>query len=131
MLFFKASGPATMSCYPTTPYYNVYLLMERIFVPWGLHHSRVDMADPTTVKNALRPNTKLVWAETPSNPQLKLTDITALAHIATRAVPNWPSTTPGPRPSSPAPSIWVPTSSCTPPPNISAATAICSAAAWC
>ncbi len=79
---FQSLRPGDHVLLPDDAYYNVYLLMERIFAPWGLQHSRVDMADPTAVKNALRPNTKLVWAETPSNPQLKLTDITALAHIA-------------------------------------------------
>ncbi|MGB3545780.1 MAG: PLP-dependent transferase [Saprospiraceae bacterium] len=79
---FQGLQPGDHVLLPDDAYYNVYLLAERIFQRWGLEHSRVDMADPASVRAALRPNTKLVWAETPSNPQLKLTDIAALSEIA-------------------------------------------------
>ena len=39
------------------------------------------MSDLAAVKKALRPNTKLAWAETPSNPLLKVVDLAALAQI--------------------------------------------------
>ena len=42
----------------------------------------VDATDPEEVRKALRPNTKMVWVETPSNPTLKITDIKAVAEIA-------------------------------------------------
>src|SRR5215471_15623071 len=41
----------------------------------------VDMSDPDAVRKALRPNTKLAWAETPSNPLLKIVDLGAVAEI--------------------------------------------------
>lgn len=48
----------------------------------GIELSPVDQSNLATVCAALRPNTVLIWAETPSNPQLQMADITALAKIA-------------------------------------------------
>jgi len=48
----------------------------------GIEVTKVDMSDPANVKAALRPTTKLVYAESPSNPILRLTDIEAVARIA-------------------------------------------------
>ena len=44
----------------------------------------VDMRDAKTIERALKPNTKLVWIETPSNPSLKIVDIAAAAEVAHR-----------------------------------------------
>ena len=51
----------------------------------GLHVSFIDMTDPQAVRAAIRPETKLVWVETPSNPLLKLIDLAAVATIAREA----------------------------------------------
>jgi cystathionine gamma-lyase len=48
----------------------------------GLDISYVDLGNPDAVKAALRPNTKLVWVETPTNPLLKLADLEAIAAAA-------------------------------------------------
>jgi len=48
----------------------------------GLSVSFVDMADPTRLAAAIRPQTKMIWIETPSNPLLKLIDLAAVAKIA-------------------------------------------------
>lgn len=57
--------------------------MTSSFLPrWGLTWSTVDMTDLSAVRAALRPDTRLVWAETPSNPLLKITDVAGLAAIA-------------------------------------------------
>jgi cystathionine gamma-synthase len=50
--------------------------------PWGLQASVVDMTDLAAVRAAVRPTTRLLWVETPSNPLLKISDIAALAQIA-------------------------------------------------
>ena len=63
-------------------YYGTSRLIREIFVRWGLQVDFVDMSDLAAVKKALRPNTKLAWAETPSNPLLKVVDLAALAEIA-------------------------------------------------
>ena len=65
-------------------YFAAAALMDEIFGPWGLHTSRVDMTDLQAIENAIRPNTRLVWVETPSNPLLKITDIRAVANLAHR-----------------------------------------------
>ncbi|UYV69393.1 CTH [Cordylochernes scorpioides] len=48
---------------------------------YNLETTFVDARDPENVKNALRPNTKMVWMETPTNPTMKLVDIKAVAAI--------------------------------------------------
>lgn len=48
----------------------------------GLEFSFIDMRDPESVLRALRPNTRMVWVETPSNPLLKIVDLEAIATIA-------------------------------------------------
>jgi cystathionine gamma-lyase len=54
----------------------------------GLEITYVDLGDTDAVKAALRPNTKLVWVETPTNPLLKLADLEAIA-TATRGHGTW------------------------------------------
>jgi cystathionine gamma-synthase len=63
-------------------YYGTTRLLREIFVRWGLKADFVDMSDLAAVKKALRPNTKLAWMETPSNPLLKIVDLAAIAKIA-------------------------------------------------
>jgi cystathionine beta-lyase/cystathionine gamma-synthase len=50
----------------------------------GLKFSFVDLRDPERVEAAIRPETRLLWVETPSNPMLKLANLTALSAIARR-----------------------------------------------
>jgi cystathionine gamma-lyase len=50
----------------------------------GLQLSLVDMTDPHAVEAAIRPDTRLIWVETPTNPMLKLVDLTAIAAIGRR-----------------------------------------------
>jgi methionine-gamma-lyase len=49
---------------------------------FGIEVTRVDASDPQNVRDALRPNTRLVYLETPVNPLLRLTDVEAVAKIA-------------------------------------------------
>ena len=51
----------------------------------GIEISKVNTSDPNAVRAALRPNTKLIYVETPCNPILRLTDIAAVAAIAREA----------------------------------------------
>ena len=50
----------------------------------GLEFSFVDLSDTSSLERALRPNTRMVWVETPTNPLLKLVDLAAVAAIARR-----------------------------------------------
>jgi cystathionine gamma-lyase len=54
---------------------------------FGLDISYVDARDPETVLKALKPNTKMIWMETPTNPTMKLVDIKAVAHIVKTHAP--------------------------------------------
>lgn len=67
---------------PADCYTGLRTLANEFLPERGITATAVDMADPATVRAALRPETKLVWAETPSNPQLQVADIAALAAIA-------------------------------------------------
>src|SRR5262249_20166665 len=49
---------------------------------WGIETTLLDTWDLSAVRKALRPNTRLIWTETPSNPLMKIVDLSALAEIA-------------------------------------------------
>jgi cystathionine beta-lyase/cystathionine gamma-synthase len=59
-------------------YGGTYRLFERVYRRYGLDFSWVDLTDPVNVKNAIRPETKLLWLETPTNPMMRLADIAGL-----------------------------------------------------
>ncbi|MBX6364995.1 MAG: aminotransferase class V-fold PLP-dependent enzyme [Gemmatimonadetes bacterium] len=69
---------------PTDSYFGVRKLLGE-FERWGLRSTFVDMTDLDAVRAALRPGTRLVWAETPSNPLLRIVDLEALADLARSA----------------------------------------------
>ena len=50
----------------------------------ALQATFIDLSDPKNLEEAIRPNTRMVWAETPTNPLLKLVDLSAVAEIAHR-----------------------------------------------
>jgi cystathionine gamma-lyase len=56
--------------------------VDKVFRHHGIESTRVDMTDLAATKAAFKPNTKLVWLETPTNPMLKVIDIAAVAKIA-------------------------------------------------
>ena len=64
-------------------YGGSYRLFERVRTrSAGLSFSFVDQTDPAAFEAAIKPETKLVWIETPTNPLLKIVDIAAIAAIA-------------------------------------------------
>jgi len=67
---------------PDIIYFGISELMKKIFAPLGIDFDFIDMRNLQVVKDAIRPSTQLVIAETPSNPQITLTDIKAVADIA-------------------------------------------------
>ena len=67
---------------PTDCYTGLRALSAEFLPERGITASAVDMSDLDAVQAALRPETRLVWAETPSNPQLRVSDIAALAALA-------------------------------------------------
>jgi cystathionine beta-lyase/cystathionine gamma-synthase len=63
-------------------YGGTYRLFERVFARYGLQFSYVDPSDLEMVEKGLRPETRLVWLETPTNPLLKIADIAAIVKLA-------------------------------------------------
>jgi cystathionine beta-lyase/cystathionine gamma-synthase len=62
-------------------YGGTYRLFTKVLARYGLTFSFVDMSDPAAVAAAVRPNTKLLWIETPTNPLLKIVDIAGIAAL--------------------------------------------------
>jgi cystathionine beta-lyase/cystathionine gamma-synthase len=60
-------------------------LFNRVLARFGLEFSYVDTRDPQRVRDALRPNTRLIFAETPTNPMMRITDLRILGEIAREA----------------------------------------------
>ncbi len=66
-------------------YYGLRQVMRTVFGKWPIAISYVDMTDLQAVQDSIRPETRLVWVETPSNPLLKIVDLRALAQMARKA----------------------------------------------
>ena len=64
-------------------YGGTYRLFSKVLTRYGLEFTYVDMSDLAAVRAAVKPNTKLFWIETPTNPLLKLVDIAAIAKMKT------------------------------------------------
>ncbi|HKC26931.1 MAG TPA: cystathionine gamma-synthase [Jatrophihabitans sp.] len=67
---------------PDDAYGGTYRLIARVLTRWGLEFTPVPLGDLSAVRAAVRPNTKVVWCETPTNPLLGIADIAGLAEIA-------------------------------------------------
>ncbi|MFJ6414691.1 cystathionine beta-lyase [Terribacillus saccharophilus] len=63
-------------------YGGTYRFVTEILPKFHISHSFVDLTDLDAVEAAIRPNTKVIYVETPSNPCLKVTDIRAVVRIA-------------------------------------------------
>ncbi len=63
-------------------YGGVYRLSTQLLVHFGLEFSFVDTSSPDFVKAAMRPNTKMLYVETPTNPTMRVTDIAGMAKVA-------------------------------------------------
>jgi cystathionine beta-lyase/cystathionine gamma-synthase len=63
-------------------YGGTFRIFDKVLKQFGLDATFMDMSDPAKVREAIRPTTRLIWMETPSNPLLKIFDIVAIAEIA-------------------------------------------------
>jgi cystathionine gamma-synthase len=63
-------------------YGGTFRLISRVLSEWGLEYTPVHLDDPDAVRAAMRPTTRVIWCETPSNPLLNITDIEATASVA-------------------------------------------------
>ena len=82
---FLALQPGDHVVAPTDAYHGTSRLLRETFSRWGLEATFVDMTDVAAVRRAIRPSTRLVWVETPSNPLWKVTDIAAIGALARAA----------------------------------------------
>jgi cystathionine gamma-synthase len=69
-------------------YGGTYRLFERVLADFGLRFSYVDGSNPDRVTAALRPETRLVWLETPTNPLIKIADIAEISRRVKAASPH-------------------------------------------
>jgi cystathionine gamma-synthase len=67
---------------PDDAYGGTYRLISKVLKPWGLEYDPVPVASVEAVRAAIRPDTKVIWVETPTNPLLGIADIAALAQVA-------------------------------------------------
>lgn len=79
---FSALRPGDHVLLPEDIYHGVRTYVREVQSQWGLEWSAVEMGDLRAVREAIRPNTRLLWVETPSNPSLRISDIAAIAEIA-------------------------------------------------
>ncbi|WP_297591302.1 cystathionine gamma-synthase [uncultured Corynebacterium sp.] len=62
-------------------YGGTYRLIQQVFSLWGVENTVVDITNTEGIAAAIRPNTKVVWVETPTNPLLDIADITAISKV--------------------------------------------------
>jgi cystathionine gamma-synthase len=74
--------PGSHVVFPDDAYTGFRNLYREFLSHWGIEYSVVDMTSHGEIKAAMRPNTRIVLAETPSNPMMKITDLAAAADIA-------------------------------------------------
>ena len=67
---------------PSDAYGGTFRLFSKVLQRWGVQWSVANMQDLASVRAELRPTTRVMWVETPSNPLLGIVDIAALAEIA-------------------------------------------------
>jgi cystathionine gamma-lyase len=63
-------------------YGGSYRIFTKIFARYGIKFHFISMEDPRTIENYITPNTKLIWAETPTNPMMNIIDIEEIGKVA-------------------------------------------------
>ncbi|GGQ21949.1 cystathionine gamma-synthase [Actinomadura coerulea] len=74
--------PGSHVIVPNDAYGGTYRLFAKVAQPWGVEFDPVPLGDIAAVRAAVRPETKIIWVETPTNPLLGVADIAALAAVA-------------------------------------------------
>jgi cystathionine gamma-synthase len=82
---FQGLQPGDHVVAPKDIYHGTANVLKHLFAKWQVDASFVDMTRPGEVSGAMRPATRIVWIETPSNPLIQCVDIAAIAEIAHRA----------------------------------------------
>ncbi len=79
---FQALSPRDHVVLHRDLYFGVRALVTGMFARWGLQHSFVDMRNIDELRQACRPETRLLWLETPTNPLIEVVDIRPVADLA-------------------------------------------------
>ena len=79
---FQALAPGDHVLVPDDVYYGTLRQLNEIFGGWGLLSDQVDMTDLAAVRRAIRPSTRVLWVETPSNPLVRIVDVARLVELA-------------------------------------------------
>ena len=82
LTIFQALRPGDHIVSSDDMYFGIRVQLNEFFAPWGLETTYVNMSDLNAVRAAMRPETKLVILESPTNPMIRLADIAAIADIA-------------------------------------------------
>src|SRR5699024_9741407 len=70
---------------PDDAYGGTFRLIDKVFTHWGIEYTPAPVTDVDAIRAAIRPSTRLVWIETPTNPLLNIGDIAAVAEVAHEA----------------------------------------------
>lgn len=62
-------------------YAGIRAMLKDIFMPWGLDVTFTDLSDQKNLSSSIKPTTKLVWTESPTNPNLRIVDLISLIKI--------------------------------------------------
>ncbi len=82
LTIFQALKPGDHIVSSDDMYFGIRVQLNEFFAPWGLETTYVDMSDLEAARAAMRPETRLVILESPTNPMIRLADIAAIAEIA-------------------------------------------------
>jgi cystathionine gamma-synthase len=82
VLLRAALRPGDHLVLPHDAYGGTFRLVDKVLRHWGVEYSTVDLSDVVALRAAMRPTTRLVWSETPTNPMLGVADIAMVAEAA-------------------------------------------------
>jgi cystathionine gamma-synthase len=78
----QALEPNAHILLPDDSYHGTPAILQEVYARWGLTFSKVNMSDLAAIAQAIQPNTRMIWIESPSNPLLKIADIEAISSLA-------------------------------------------------
>jgi cystathionine gamma-synthase len=78
---FQTLSPGDHVVAPKDIYHGTANVLKQLFAKWGVTFTFVDMSNLDAVRGAIRPETRIMWVETPSNPLLQCTDIAAIVDM--------------------------------------------------
>ncbi len=78
---FSSLPPGSHLVYPSDVYHGIRHLLEEYGEHYSLTSTATDVSDEDSLRASLQSNTQLVWVETPSNPQMRITDLRMIERV--------------------------------------------------